>query len=212
MKKIWTAGLLVTLVTAAADLSAQSAEEILEKVREQYETVQDAELRFAQTVRFPLSKMEQHLSGTLLMKKGNKYRIETEDMTIVTDGKTVWSHSKVNNQVLIDNFRLDERAYSPERILLAAPTDFTPTLLGNERLAKKEVSVLKLVPTDQHGFIRTLKLWVGETDYLIKKVELVDANDKETTYSVNDLRLNRGVSDARFTYPIPEGVEIVDLR
>jgi outer membrane lipoprotein carrier protein len=205
-------GLLAALAATVPCVMAQTAEEVLSRVREKYETIQDAELKFSQTVRFPVSKAEQHLSGTLLMKKGNRYRVETDDMVVVTDGKTVWSHSRVNNQVLIDNFRLDDRAYSPERILLAAPADFTPTLTAREKSGKADLVVLKLLPTDQHGYIRSLKLWVNDADHMIKKVEMTDANDKETTYIVNDLRINRGLGDARFTYPIPEGVEVVDLR
>jgi outer membrane lipoprotein carrier protein len=191
--------------------AAQDAEEILEQVRAKYATIQDAELRFTQTVRFPVSRAEQRTSGTLQMKKSNRYRVETEDMLVVTDGSTVWSYSKGNNQVLIDNFRLDERAYSPERILLAAPADFTPTLLGKEKPGKTELAVLRLVPAEP-GFVRVLKLWINESDNLIRKVELTDANDKVTTYEVSDLRLNRGLSDSRFVYAIPEGVEVVDLR
>jgi chaperone LolA len=195
----------------ASAASAQTASEILEEVRSKYAAIQDAELKFSQTVRFPVSRAEQRTGGTLLMKKTNRYRVETEEMLVVTDGKTVWSHSRANNQVLIDHFRLDERAYSPERILLAAPEDFTPTLLGREKSGTLELAVLRLVPAEQ-GFIRALKLWVNESDHLIRKVELTDANDKVTTYEVSDLRLNRGVSDGRFVYAIPEGVEVVDLR
>lgn len=204
----YVAGVLALLSTVAA---AQEAGEILEDVRAKYAAIQDAELKFTQTVRFPVSRAEQRTSGTLLMKKTNRYRVETDDMLVVTDGTTVWSYSKGNNQVLIDTFRLDERAYSPERILLAAPEDFTPTLLGKEKSGKMELAVLRLVPTDP-GFVRVLKLWVNESDNLIRRVELTDANDKVTTYEVSDLRLNRGVSDSRFVYAIPEGVEVVDLR
>jgi outer membrane lipoprotein carrier protein len=210
--RVRTAGILAALVAATAAGLAQSAEDVLSKVREKYATIQDAEIRFAQTVRFPISKAEQHVSGTLLMKKGNKYRVETDELTVVTDGKTVWSHSHANNQVLIDNFRLDERSYSPERILMAAPEDFAPTLVGHEKSGKGDLTVLKLVPADQHGLIRSFKLWVNEGDHLIRKVEMIDANEKVTTYVVNDIRINRGLNESRFTFPIPEGVEVVDLR
>lgn len=203
---------LLTCVVCAAPVLAQTAEEVLEQVRKKYDTVNDAELRFAQTVRFSLSKVEQRLEGTLLMKKGNKYRVETDDMTVVTDGETVWSYSRINNQVLIDRFKMDERAFSPERILMAAPADFSASLVGREKVGKIETVALKLVPVTDQSFLSVLKLWVGEGDHLIRKVEMVDANGKETTYVVTEIRINTGVTDGRFTYRIPEGVESVDLR
>ncbi len=203
---------LLTCVAFAAPALAQTAEEVLEQVRKKYDTVNDAELRFSQTVRFSMSKVEQRLDGTLLMKKGNKYRVETDEMTVVTDGETVWSYSRINNQVLIDRFKLDERSFSPERILMAAPADFSASLLGHEKVGKVETVVLKLLPATDQSFLSVLKLWVDEGDHLIRKVEMTDANGKETTYVVTEIRINSGVTDGRFTYKIPEGVETVDLR
>jgi outer membrane lipoprotein carrier protein len=203
---------LLTCIAFAAPALAQTAEEVLEQVRKKYDTVNDAELRFSQTVRFSMSKVEQRLDGTLLMKKGNRYRVETDEMTVVTDGETVWSYSRINNQVLIDRFKLDERSFSPERILMAAPADFSASLLGHEKVGKVEAVVLKLFPATDQSFLSVLKLWVDEGDHLIRKVEMTDANGKETTYVVTEIRINSGVTDGRFTYKIPEGVETVDLR
>jgi len=196
----------------AVPVLAQTADEVLEQVRKKYDTVNDAELKFSQTVRFAMSKVEQRLEGTLLMKKGNRYRVETEEMTVVTDGETVWSHSRANNQVLIDRFKLDERSFSPERILMAAPADFSASVLGREKVGKAETIVIKLLPANDQSFVAGLKLWVGEGDHLIRKVEMADANGKETMYVVNEIRINTGMSDSRFTYRIPDGVETVDLR
>jgi outer membrane lipoprotein-sorting protein len=129
----------------------------------------------------------------------------------VTDGTTVWSYSRGTNQVLIDHFSMDERMFTPERVLTAAPEDFTPVLLGKEKIGTSETLVLKLTPTES-GPIKTLKLWIGESDHLTRKVEMVDANGKETTYLVSDLRVNTGVPEGRFTFKAPEGAEVVDLR
>ncbi len=190
---------------------AQSAKEVLDKARKRYEGLTDVELRFTQTVKFPISRVDQRINGTLQMRKGNRYRVETDDMTVVTDGTTVWSYSRGTNQVLIDRFTMDERMFSPERILTAAPEDFEAVLLGKEKIGAQETLVLKLIPTAE-GFVKTMKLWVGESDYLTRKVEMVDAGGKETTYMVSDLRVNTGIPESRFTLKVPEGADVVDLR
>jgi chaperone LolA len=201
-------GYALVMTTVA---SAQSAQEVLEKARKKYDDLADVELRFTQVVKFPVSHVEQRITGTLQMKKGNRYRVETEEMTVVTDGTTVWSYSRGTNQVLIDRFSMDERMFSPERILTAAPEDFSATVLGHEKIGSQETVVLKLLPS-REGFLKSLKIWIGETDYLTRKVEMVDANGKETTYLVSDLRVNTGVPESRFTLKVPEGAEVVDLR
>jgi len=205
--------LLILLSAPSVPLRADdSAQELLEKVRRKYDAIIDAQLEFSQRVTFGVSKIEQKTSGTLFLRKENKYRLELSGQTIVTDGKTVWSYSASNNQVLIDNFKMDERSITPERILAGAPGDFSASVLSHEKLGKTDVVVLKLIPKDEGSIIKSLKLAVDESTWYIKKVELVDVNGKETEYQVNELHVNVGLPDSRFTYEIPQGVEVVDLR
>lgn len=193
-------------------VAGENAQELLDKVRQKYESVTDAQLKFSQRVVFGISRIEQKTSGSLYLKKKNKYRMELGDQTIVTDGKTVWSYSVPNNQVLIDDFKLDERSMTPERVLTGSSGDFYATLIGNEKWRKVEVVVLKLVPKDDDSIIKSMKLWVDESTWFIKKVELVDANGKETEYVVDELQVNVGLQDSRFVFKISEGVQVVDLR
>jgi outer membrane lipoprotein-sorting protein len=187
-------------------------EEILARVRTAYDAIRDAELTFTQRTRFAVSKIEHQARGTLSLKKDHRYRIETEDQVVVTDGSTVWSYSVPNKQVLIDSFKQNERSISPERILSGAPGDFSPTVLGREPVGGVETVILKLVPRGEHSVVSSLRLWIDTGSWLIRKAEVTDVNGKETTYTVSGLRINTGLPDARFTLKIPEGVEVVDLR
>jgi outer membrane lipoprotein-sorting protein len=191
---------------------AETAQQVLEMVRMKYESIDDARLRFSQRTQFEMTKIEQNVTGTLFLKKGNKYRVEFSDQTIITNGETVWSYSVSTNQVLIDNFRLDQRSISPEKILAGAPVDFYSTLLGKEKLDKSETFKLKLMPKDDQSFIRSLKLWVDDSSWLIKKAEISDVSGKQTEYLVKDVEVNIGLGDSDFVYQIPEGVDVVDLR
>jgi len=193
-------------------VAGETAQELLDKVRQKYDSVTDAQLKFSQRVVFGVSRIEQKTGGTLYLKKKNKYRMELGSQTIVTDGKTVWSFSVPNNQVLIDNFKVDERSMTPERLLTGSSDDFYATLIGNERLGKVDVVVLKLVPKSDESITKSMKLWVDESTWFIKKVELVDVNGKETEYVVDDLQVNVGLQDSRFVFKILEGVQVVDLR
>ena len=181
-------------------------------MKKKYDSIYDAQFRFSQKVKFEMARTEQLVSGTLLLKKENKYRVELEEQTIVTNGETVWSYSLPNNQVLIDHFKMNDRTFSPERILTGAPEDFAATVVGREALGKSSAIILKLVPRDDQAFVRTMRIWVDDGTWMIRRVELVDANGKETQYTVSDVKINIGLQDSRFTYQIPEGVEVVDLR
>jgi chaperone LolA len=189
-----------------------TAEEVLENMKKTYDAIDDVQLKFSQELKSSLASMEHHRTGVLLVKKENKYRVEFEDQTIVTDGETVWSYSPSNNRVLIDRFKMNEGSLSPDRILAAAPKDYSAVLLGQENVRARETVLLKLVPKKENASIKTMKLWVDSATWLVRKVEIVDLGGNETTYVVEDLKTNLGLPDSRFTYQIPKGVDVVDLR
>ena len=200
------------LAPVASLRAGDTAQDVLERVKKKYEKMDDAEVRFTQKARFPMAKLEQEVTGTLYFKKSNKYRVTFEGHLVVTDGETVWSYSEQNNQVLIDNFKLTERSLSPERILTAAPEDYMATLIGREKTAKGEAFLLKLIPHDASSLLKSMKLWVHDTDWLIHRVELLDQHGKETTYNVLTFHTNTGIDDSTFVFQAPAGVDVVDLR
>jgi outer membrane lipoprotein carrier protein len=199
---------LVALGAAASD----DPQEILENVRKKYDGIRDAELKFTQRTRFPQSTLEQRAKGTLSLKKEHKFRIETDDQIVVTDGETVWSYSLPNRQVLIDRFKPSDRSFSPERILGGATDDYTATVRGREKSGNTECVVLKLVPRNEGSLMTSLRLWIDPAEWLVRMAELTDVNGKVTTYTVSDIKLNPGLSDSRFVLQIPEGAEVVDMR
>lgn len=210
--RVWMAVAALALAVLGAVRADDPAREILEKVSERYDAMKDGELRFTQRTGFAVAKIEQEVSGTLVFKKKNKYRVEYDGQTVVTDGTTVWSYSPSTNQVLIDEFRLNERSLTPERILGEAPDEYAPTLIGREKIGPLETIVLKLTPPEGSGMVTSMKIWVDEREWLIRRAELVDLHGKRTTYQVHAIKTNTGVPDARFTFQAPPGAETVDLR
>ena len=193
-------------------LAAESANDIVEKIQKKYADISDATLNFTQRVKFSLSKAEYNSSGTLFMKKANHYRIVTDDRTFVTDGKTVWSYTPANKQVLVDTYKEEPRSFSPEKFLLSVPRDFYSAILSRERSQGKKLVVLKLSPKEDNVSMKSLKLWAEEGEWLLWKAEVTDMNDNVTTYAVSDIRLNTTLSDSTFSFIAPPGVEVVDLR
>jgi outer membrane lipoprotein carrier protein len=208
----WILGGLLLAAAAGTAVAGDTAQEILKKVHDRYDSISDAEIKFQQRVKMPIGKLEQTTAGTLFTKKGNKYRVELEQQTIVTDGVTVWSYSAAQRQVLVDRFEQDEHSLSPDRILSGEAADLAPVLIGKEKMGKLETTVLKLTSRDEASLLKWLKLWVSDSDWLVHKAELVDVNGKETVYQVLEIKVNTGISDAHFTFVPPAGVEVVDLR
>jgi len=211
MRGYWL-GLLFFSGIVVGQQKEYSVKEITDRMQKKYESIQDATARFTQHVRFGFSKIEQSFAGTLRMKKPNRYRIETEYQILVTDGTTVWSFSPVNKQVLIDRYKETPDSFTPEQFLLNLPSNYYATLLQPETGAEKTVIILKLVPKDDQSFIKSMKVWVDEGSWVVKKVEMLDVNDTEKTYTVQEIKINTNLRDTTFVFTPPLGTEVVDLR
>ncbi len=201
-----------SFVVAVGFVRAQDVDDVVSRLQNRYDSLRDLSASFTQTVRFGVTRTTQTFEGKIWMKKGNKYRIELERQTIVTDGKSVWNYSELNDQVLIDKFKDDPSAFTPDKVLVNVPKNYYSTLLGKEKFDGMETIVLKLVPKDEKSLLRSIKLWVDPSDWLMKKVELIDVSDNQTTYITREVKINSGVADSLFHFEAAPGVEVVDLR
>ncbi len=203
--------LIAALIVVSDVCVAEDAQEVLAKVKQKYDSMRDVELRFLQRTTSPISAGRQSVTGTLFIKKQNKFRVELEGQLIITDGETIWSYNSAHRQVVIDKFKKNDRTLTPESILGAAPTDYNASLRGSEKVGRIQTRILKLVPKDESSLVTSMMLWVDDA-WLIRKAEVSDVNGRLTTYFVNDIKVNPNIPDARFTYQVPKGVEAVDLR
>lgn len=200
---------LVLLTIAFAD---QPGEKIIEKLQKKYRSLKDAKVSFTQEVKFGATGAEQSFSGTFYMKKGNKYRIEMEDQTVVTDGESVWRYTGVNKQLLIDRYREDPRGFSPENILVNIPERYMSALLGKEKISEKDHLVLKLTPKDERSTTRWMKLWIDEKEVVVKKIQILDLSNNLMSYSIDTVSFNTGLPANLFQFDLPEGANVIDLR
>ncbi len=205
----------LTLSSSALTQTALEPAQVLEKVREAYSKIDDASATFTEQVKFKYTNVQQSLSGELQMKKDNKYRIQTDQQTIITDGKTVWAYSPINRQVLIDTYKENAKTFSPDKFLFSVPTDFYAVFLNENLPSTNARYVLKLIPrkgTPSAAMVTSLKIWVSEKDWSIRKVEYIDMNETQSVYTIHSLTINNGVADSVFSFTVPNGVQVVDLR
>lgn len=211
---MWSLLSLCVLVgqTAVAQEAMPGLNEVTEGMQKRYESVDNVVVDFTQQLKLGFSKIEQRFSGTLTMRKPNRYRVEAEHQTLVTDGFTVWAYSPSNKQVVIDRYKENQNSISPDRFLLNIPSDYYASVLGFEQGKEKKLIILKLVPKDDRSFIKSVKMWVEEDSWVVGKIQIIDVNDTENLYTINDLKFNSNLNNTLFTFIPPPGTEVVDLR
>jgi len=214
MKTLWRLSMLLVLVPyclSAQDLGL-TVDDVTEHMQETFARITTVRASFVQTVKFGFTNIEQTFEGTLAMRKPKKYRIESEHQTIVTDGKTVWLYSPVNRQVVIDHFKENTNSVSPENFLTTLPSTYFLSLLAREQAGGRSLLLLRMVPKDDRSFIQSVKLWIDEKKWEVRKIQVVDANETETTYVLKDMQTNVKLDDSLFEFSPPDSTETVDLR
>ena len=205
---------IIALLSIFVSLTiAQDVTDIIDEVQDLYEEIEYFSADFIQKEQFKITGSENETSGKIYIKNGTEYRLETEDQTVVTDGKVVWSYSHHNNQVIIDNVKEGDASTLPRDMLFKYPKNYFSTLLKEENIGDSKYYVLKMTPKeDVHGYIKSLKIWVNKESYLINKMEYDDLNDNTSLFLIKKMDTKSELPDSLFMFNPPTQSEIIDMR
>jgi outer membrane lipoprotein carrier protein len=202
--------LLVALVALPVFSAGQAAAQdrsydVLARLRASYSSMDALRAEFTQEVGGA------RLEGTLLLQ-GDRYRIETPDQVLVTDGATAWAYSKDDRQVLINDAVEDVTAFSPSAFFTRYPDRFDVQVTGSETVSGARHDVLRLTPRDSGAQVREVTLYVRATDSIPTRVRVVDGNGTTLVFDLRNIERNPRLPADAFRFVPPAGAEVVDLR
>jgi len=200
------------LLSGPLTLAQEKADDIVAKIRQTYEKLESLKGDFEQQYTWSLAGETQTLNGTLYLKKGDRYRVETSNQMIITDGKTVWTYSLDKKQVLVDRLEKSKENPLPRDLILKYTHDFKPRLLRSEKIGAADCYVLAMTPRDENAFVQTVTAWIDKSTWLALRIEQVDINDNKTVYLLKNAQRNLPLADGLFSLNIPDDVEVVDMR
>ncbi len=209
-------GLLVAVLLHAPGFAMppqENADKIIARVRSTYEKLEALSADFQKDYTWALAGETQTMTGKLYLKKGDRYRIETEVQTIVTDGKTVWTYSADKQQVFIDNMTKSQENPLPRDLLIKYTNDFKAEYVRSEKFGPSDCYVVRLRPRQEDdSFAKSVTVWVDQKNWIAVKIEQVDLNENLTVYKLQNFAINPALADQLFAFKIPDNVEVVDWR
>lgn len=205
--------MLLLILTLAGILAGQqpSPGDVLASIRQRYAGLRDASAQFSQTVKRRYAPASKPTAGTVQIKTGNKYRIDTEQQVIVTDGSTVWMYTPKTKQVLIDTYSAKRQTFSPDQFLQGLPNDLTP----DSAVRTDSIIVLTLTPARATGALKTITSIVVRTvagRWTIDALDLTDKNGTVTSITLRGMRMNSGIDDGVFRFAVTDSMHIVDVN
>ncbi|OQB39397.1 MAG: Outer-membrane lipoprotein carrier protein precursor [Candidatus Latescibacteria bacterium ADurb.Bin168] len=205
---LMVAGVLGVSVAAGAI----TGNEVLAKIRGTYDKVNSFQAAFEQTFEWKLAGTTQTMRGTFSMKKPNKFRIQTNVQTVVSNGRVVWSYSPATGQVIITNYDPTTMPLRPDNFLFVFPDERRTTYVRSERLSGEDHHVVDVTPRDSTLGISKMRVWVDGRSWLAKKVQYTSVSGDVTTYLMNAIQTNTSIPDSVFTFTPPPGVDVIDFR
>ena len=205
--------LIIVMITSLQALFASDADKIIDEMQKKYQKSKSMEIQFKEINRFKLQNTTSEVFGTFVIKGKDQYRLNSEVQTIVTNGETFWRYNKIENQVIIDYAKKESQEVFLNNFLYDLQKNYFSQLIEEYKEDGEKIYVLKLTPKpSSESFFTSIKIWVENKTWKIRKVLYTDYNENETEYEIEKLVFDKQFPDSFFTFVPVEGSEVVDVR
>lgn len=197
-------------------LFAETVDEIVDKVQENYENIRDLEATFIQESLIKTMATIEKSEGKVYTKKPGKMRWNykrPKKQEIVVEGGIIWIYKPDEKQVMKAPFSDPESSSGPQNRTPASFLSGVGRLKDDFEIKLSKGStnyILGLIPKGTKGNIEKIFLEVDSTDYTIRSFSLFDIYGNKTTIILNDIKVNKGIRDSIFKFKVPEGVKVIE--
>lgn len=196
----------VFVFSLTAQASPASAASQLGELLARMETL-DAD--FQQRILDAKGSRLQEVSGHLSLARPGKFYWQTENpfpQTVVSDGETLWLFDPDLEQVTVQ--KTDPSQNRTPAMLLSGNIDsieerFTISLTRDSAQFKE----FRLIPTGQESLFEELRLSFASGELV--SLLLSDSLGQRTSIELFSARLNPVLPEERFTFTIPQGIDVI---
>lgn len=202
--------------TAPAETNDPEAKKILDKIRKKYEAYKSLEADFTLSIELPRQPKEVQKGS--IAQDGDKFRLEMDQQTIVSDGKTTWVYLKKNNEVQIndaDPKDVENGFLTPKDLLKRYQKgDYLYALTEKTTENGKLLSHIEFKPKDKKSEYSKLRLSVDEKAGSVQSIKAFGKDSSRYTFSIAKLAPNKKFTADYFTFDPKKypGVKVEDLR
>jgi len=208
--------LLFCLMLFPAMLRASDVEEVLAGMQRKYSSVKTISGSFHLYCKE--QGIEQTDTGIFWIKKPDRIHWEhqsPEEKYFIADGKELFSYVPEDNQVTIQPLTGDDLKHTPLRFLLGAEDLKKSYLITPESEYGRKVDgtqSVRLTPKDGGANFSFLVLEIDPKSNNLQRLVLRERNGNILEYIFSDLKFDAKISDKKFEFKIPEGVEVLRLE
>ena len=205
--------LLITLMVHSQQPSAE-AKVLLDKTYASFETSKGIRLTFRAATLGSDGSEQAAMEGTAFIK-GDKFRLETNQMDVWFDGSTQWVLMKEVNEVNISSPTQDEiTAVSPLALLGIYRHGYILTAPVSKTIHSRQVQLIRMVPAVGNMEYKEVEAAIDQKSHTLVQVTLTMQNGSKQRIDISDYNANHNFADGEFRFDKNShpNVEIIDLR
>lgn len=191
-------------------VSAQTADEIADRLREKYESIDGLEATFTQTMTSEFLDEPESASGRVILS-GERLRIETERQMFVTDGVATWLYDAEADEVLVNDF-VEEEMFPVRELLFDYERSYEVVSVEAGAVHGSPAHIVHLRARDAATPFREVAISARDSDGIVTRVDILDVNDTRMIFDLEDVVLNPELGADTFTFDPPATAEVIDLR
>lgn len=214
MGKFLVALLLAAVVAfPTSAVQSEAPTDLAARIQQRYDTIRDFEADFVQNYQGGLLRTRTTEQGTVAIKRPGRMRwvyTKPERKEFVSNGQRIYSYIPADKQVIIAPMPSTDQT-TPALFLTGRGhlvRDFTATA-GDIPGGLPGLTAIKLVPRKPDPELESLVLGVDPKSLQIRQLVAVDGQGGRSTFTFNNLKENRNLSDKLFEFQVPRGVDVI---
>ena len=199
--------ILIIGVILGLRVSAQNAEDFLNKVVEKMKSYNDISIIFNYQMINTGAGLYENENGFASMK-GNSYVLNIAGQELISNGEILWTHLIDDEEVMISEVTEDNNT-SPIAIVNAFTENISATFIESD---DKDITTIEVTENEGDSFDR---VYISvDKDMNIKKVYVATPDGNEFIYEITDYKTNLNLPDSMFIFNEEQhpNVEVIDMR
>ena len=185
--------------SGGAEKSDPQSTSILNKVNTQYASYKSMQLDLKVTIED--GKLKEEIPGKVSVQ-GNKFRIDSKDQLIISDGKTNWVYLKEAKELQISNPDPDDVAMfsSPDKLLKSYQKDFISAYAGTVTYKGKTVHAIEFKPKDRNSEYSKIRVYIDQTSLEVLQIRIFDKSNIHYSIEIEKFVKNPTLSTDYFKF------------
>lgn len=210
---------ILTVLSArpAADPAVQDPWPILDHASTVYQGVQTLTANFVQIITNPMVGEPDTTRGRLFQQRPSRFAMRFTAPAgdrIVADGRYLWLYTPSTEPGQVIRSRIPQTGTTGPNLIgqfVERPRErYTARYVRADSSGAGWADVLALTPRDDSQPYSSAVIWVGRSDGLVRRVDLLESSGQERSVRLSNLQPNATVAPAEFRFKAPRGVRVVD--